>query len=288
VEWIGRLDGLFRERGKTMKHRFFTLVELLVVIAIISILAALLLPALQRARQAAQAANCLSNLKQLGLAAIMFGNDNERFPASNAGSLGVGGTTIPWWTHHLAPYIGVSLDEESTAWKNRFREADYIGLFRCPADNRSMAGAPLYVAGAGGASYAANANIANAEGSSDNSPDADAYRGARMEAVRNASRMFLYLEQPHDALRPIVWFYNHSTLGYRHAPINGETIVGVSTSANPPAIAGGLNISYADGHAANRRGAVTAKWINYDPASYAADENAELYGSWFEGLRIYP
>jgi len=60
-----------------MKRRFFTLVELLVVIAIISILAALLLPALQRARQAAQAASCLSNQKQLLLATIMYCGENE-------------------------------------------------------------------------------------------------------------------------------------------------------------------------------------------------------------------
>ena len=62
-----------------MKRRFFTLVELLVVIAIISILAALLLPALQRARQAAQAAQCLNNLKQIGLAHFMYSEENSDY-----------------------------------------------------------------------------------------------------------------------------------------------------------------------------------------------------------------
>jgi len=102
------------------KQRGFTLIELLVVIAIIAILAAILFPVFARAREKARQASCLSNIKQIALAGLMYLQDyDERFPGHGCGWADPwlsNGRTETCYTAKIYPYT-----------KN-------IQMFKCPSD----------------------------------------------------------------------------------------------------------------------------------------------------------
>jgi len=83
-----------------MRSRGFTLIELLVVIAVIAILMAIMMPALQRAREQGQRAVCLSSLKQLTLAWVMYYDENDgKIVNAETGNTppGTGHPNEPFW-----------------------------------------------------------------------------------------------------------------------------------------------------------------------------------------------
>jgi prepilin-type N-terminal cleavage/methylation domain-containing protein/prepilin-type processing-associated H-X9-DG protein len=125
-------------------RRGFTLIELLVVIAIIAILAAILFPVFAQVREKARQAGCVSNLKQIGLAAMMYVQDyDETYPAGSippgapantvptASSMFYPGTTTTWDT--MQTNDGMRQKSRSVA----FLLQPYIkneGVFRDPSD----------------------------------------------------------------------------------------------------------------------------------------------------------
>jgi prepilin-type N-terminal cleavage/methylation domain-containing protein/prepilin-type processing-associated H-X9-DG protein len=83
-----------------MRQRGFTLIELLVVIAIIAILAAILFPVFARAREKARQTACLSNVRQMSAAMLMYAQDNDEcYPGHLNGPMGVNE-----WPQMLVPY----------------------------------------------------------------------------------------------------------------------------------------------------------------------------------------
>jgi prepilin-type N-terminal cleavage/methylation domain-containing protein len=148
--------------------RGFTLVEVLVVIAIIGILIALLLPAIQAAREASRRSQCMSNLKQMGLAVQMHLDSKKRLPTGRNGT----DSKSVSWAYFLLPYMEekvvfdayqktyrVDAPENATAMRTP------IEIFACPSRRRAAADRnfdnddqpPLVMAAASLGDYAADA-----------------------------------------------------------------------------------------------------------------------------------
>ena len=126
----------------------FTLVELLVVLGVIGLLAGLLLPALAQARLRGQSAQAMNNLRQLGLAWLLYADDHGgRLPPNRAGAdAGKSADTASWvggWLDYRARLdnVDTSLLIDPVARPNAGFLGPYLqtaGVFRDPADRSQV------------------------------------------------------------------------------------------------------------------------------------------------------
>ncbi len=191
--------------------RGFTLIELLVVIAIIAILAAILFPVFARAREKARQTSCLSNLKQIATATLMYAQDyDETFPPRRAGancdtSIRTGGLAA----HVLMPYV-----------KN-------AQIWLCPSNKTP----PGFCGNASASARAALPRAGYALGCGFRHLTLGESGGLDMATVRRPAELFM-------------WGDTRGTNYWRAANDQVGCDTGVSTIHN-----GGINVNFADGHA---------------------------------------
>jgi prepilin-type N-terminal cleavage/methylation domain-containing protein/prepilin-type processing-associated H-X9-DG protein len=248
------------KRRHAERSRGFTLIELLVVIAIIAILAAILFPVFAQARSKARQAQCLSNMKQIGLAYTMYAQDydenqvplfismgNTDFRVTEGGLIWYADNYIITWHKLLAPYT-----------KN-------FWVFKCPEAPAGDFGGPSVV----NVNYGGNRAVFSVlDGRSPTASQivhnmASVPKPADTIAVIDCGRWHYEWSYVARGSANSKWYIPNDPRGC--SPVAGPLGAGLAPDTGQcpqdKRHNGGVNIAFADGH---------AKWLKSDLVTTAA------------------
>ncbi len=214
----------------------FTLIELLVVIAIIAILASILMPALSKARSTALCINCASNMKQMGVCAASYADDNQDFMPLSFNA------TCPSWPdnrlsfdYFMYPYLGKQIKADGY-----YPVSD---VFICPSDSEERS-----LKGQGKKSYIVNYYIGNYP---DKTSDND-YQGKITKIGSGCPYLWelviKYNDQQYSGWYRAAHYYKTASWALNYPPVyhNGQS-----------------NVLFSDGHVEKMRPEIlySRKWI---------------------------
>jgi prepilin-type N-terminal cleavage/methylation domain-containing protein len=227
----------------------FTLIELLVVLAVIGVLASLLLPAINRAKAQSQGIHCLSQLRQLNLAWIMYASDyNDRLVYNLGGDRAGKIVVTNWSANWVNNVMSWELDPDNTnrSFIAHAKLSPYTGmvpnLYRCPADrvvsevqraagwrSRVRSISMNAMLGYPGSSFRNGVNL--------NNPGFVQF--LRLSSIPDPARIFVFLDEHPDSIND-GYFLNN--------PEDDEWVALPASYHH-----GSGTISYADGHGERRR-----------------------------------